>query len=320
VARAQGYVALHRAAAWSGDLALAARAAALSVPALEEAGDVLGLVQVDIQSGAAYLPANPAACAEACARGLRRLPPGELWATSCLIGLTAQRQFQDGDLEAAGESARRVLAMKHQLGDAIGIAYGLGVLAVLAGAQGHHERAAWLIGAAAPIWEHVGLRYGGNPPLEDVHAAMARAALEALGADRYARLRAAGTAQPLEEAIALAARPLAESDCALLPAGEPPSGGPHHSQPGHPWQPSQSRLEHAGPLTGREVQIAALVASGLSNREVAERMVISKRTVDAHVDHIFSKLGISSRVQLTLWLRERIPQARAVQDEAGRVL
>jgi non-specific serine/threonine protein kinase len=66
------------------------------------------------------------------------------------------------------------------------------------------------------------------------------------------------------------------------------------------------------------VQIASLVANGLSNREVAERMVISKRTVDAHVDHIFSKLGISSRVQLTIWLRDRIPQARAGQDESGR--
>jgi DNA-binding NarL/FixJ family response regulator len=36
--------------------------------------------------------------------------------------------------------------------------------------------------------------------------------------------------------------------------------------------------------------------------------------VDAHVDHIFSKLGISSRVQLTIWLRDRIPQSRPGQD------
>ena len=62
-----------------------------------------------------------------------------------------------------------------------------------------------------------------------------------------------------------------------------------------------------GPLTGREVQIAALVASGLSNREIAERVTVSKRTVDAHVDHIFTKLRISSRIQLTNWLRDRIP-------------
>ena len=74
-----------------------------------------------------------------------------------------------------------------------------------------------------------------------------------------------------------------------------------------------SRGRADGGLTKREQQIAALVASGLSNREIAEKLVISKRTVDAHVDHIFAKLGISSRVQLTVWLRERLPQARSGQ-------
>jgi DNA-binding NarL/FixJ family response regulator len=58
----------------------------------------------------------------------------------------------------------------------------------------------------------------------------------------------------------------------------------------------------AGPLSAREQEIAALVTAGLSNREIAERLVISKRTVDAHVEHIFGKLGISSRVQLATWL------------------
>jgi predicted ATPase len=55
-------------------------------------------------------------------------------------------------------------------------------------------------------------------------------------------------------------------------------------------------------LTSRERQIAALVAEGMSNRDIAQRLAISKRTVDAHLEHIFGKLGISSRVQLTTWL------------------
>ena len=45
----------------------------------------------------------------------------------------------------------------------------------------------------------------------------------------------------------------------------------------------------------------------MSNREIASRLFISKRTVDAHVEHIFAKLGISSRVQLTVWLRDQHP-------------
>jgi DNA-binding NarL/FixJ family response regulator len=60
-------------------------------------------------------------------------------------------------------------------------------------------------------------------------------------------------------------------------------------------------------LTAREREIAVLVARGLSNRDIAARLVISKRTVDAHVNHIFAKLGLSSRVQLTIWLRDRAP-------------
>jgi DNA-binding CsgD family transcriptional regulator len=77
---------------------------------------------------------------------------------------------------------------------------------------------------------------------------------------------------------------------------------------------SPQPLPAGGGLISRELEIAALVASGLSNREIAGRLFISKRTVDAHVEHIYGKLGISSRVQLTVWLREgqggRIAAAR----------
>jgi serine/threonine protein kinase len=59
------------------------------------------------------------------------------------------------------------------------------------------------------------------------------------------------------------------------------------------------------PLTAWERNIATLVASGMSNREIASMLLISKRTVDAHVEHVFSKLGVSSRIQLTAWLRDR---------------
>ena len=58
------------------------------------------------------------------------------------------------------------------------------------------------------------------------------------------------------------------------------------------------RQRPAGLLTGRERQIAALVGEGMSNRDIAQQLGISKRTVDAHLEHIFGKLGITSRVQL----------------------
>ena len=62
------------------------------------------------------------------------------------------------------------------------------------------------------------------------------------------------------------------------------------------------------PSLAGEWEIAGLVAEGLSNREIAGRLVISKRTVDAHIEHIYGKLGVSSRVQLASWLRTRPPE------------
>jgi DNA-binding NarL/FixJ family response regulator len=58
-------------------------------------------------------------------------------------------------------------------------------------------------------------------------------------------------------------------------------------------------------LTEAEAAVADLVAMGLSNRDVATRLLVSPHTVDAHLRHIYSKLGISSRVQLTRWLQSR---------------
>ncbi|MGH3247991.1 MAG: response regulator transcription factor, partial [Trebonia sp.] len=57
------------------------------------------------------------------------------------------------------------------------------------------------------------------------------------------------------------------------------------------------------PLTRREKEIAYLVADDLGNREIAERLFLSKRTVDSHVEHIFTKLGFTSRTQLTAWVQ-----------------
>ncbi|HTU73254.1 MAG TPA: LuxR C-terminal-related transcriptional regulator [Trebonia sp.] len=321
IAQGHGHVARHRAATRAGDWACAAQAAAAGVPLLEEAGDVLGLVLMDVQSATACLPTDSAACAEIRDRGLRRLPPDELWASSRLIGLTVFMLFLETDYLAASESARTALAMSHQLGDVMGVADGLGFLGILAGAQRQHARAAALIGAASPLWQHAGVRYAGHPMAENLHRSTVRAARDALGADRYTRLRDAASAQRTQEAVALATLSPTDPDLDFFPAEGAMSPLAWPGQPGVKQEPGglvpslPQGKPVADPLTSRETQIAALVASGLSNREIAERMIISKRTVDAHVDHIFSKLGISSRVQLTVWLRDRIPQARASQEE-----
>ena len=55
------------------------------------------------------------------------------------------------------------------------------------------------------------------------------------------------------------------------------------------------------PLTEREYAVATLVAHGLTNREIADRLVLSPKTVSAHVEHILAKLGAGRRAEIATW-------------------
>jgi DNA-binding NarL/FixJ family response regulator len=55
-------------------------------------------------------------------------------------------------------------------------------------------------------------------------------------------------------------------------------------------------------LTRREQEVAGLVAAGLSNKDIASRLVISQRTAEGHIEHILTKLGFNSRAQIAAWV------------------
>jgi DNA-binding NarL/FixJ family response regulator len=57
----------------------------------------------------------------------------------------------------------------------------------------------------------------------------------------------------------------------------------------------------ASGLTRRESEVAALIAQGLSNREIADRLVVSERTAEWHVARILDKLGMTTRAQIAVW-------------------
>jgi DNA-binding CsgD family transcriptional regulator len=60
------------------------------------------------------------------------------------------------------------------------------------------------------------------------------------------------------------------------------------------------------PLTRREREVAALVSEGLSNRDIANRLFIAEKTAENHVQHILTKLGLSSRSQIAVWAVRRM--------------
>jgi DNA-binding CsgD family transcriptional regulator len=61
------------------------------------------------------------------------------------------------------------------------------------------------------------------------------------------------------------------------------------------------RAEGSAALSPREHEVAKLVAEGLTNRQIAVRLVISERTAETHVQHVLTKLGFTTRSQIAAW-------------------
>jgi HD-GYP domain-containing protein (c-di-GMP phosphodiesterase class II) len=71
-----------------------------------------------------------------------------------------------------------------------------------------------------------------------------------------------------------------------------------------PGEGRRTRIERAAGLSEREVEVLRLMSRGLSNRDIAERLVVSTRTAEHHVQHIYTKIGVSSRAAAALFAME----------------
>jgi RNA polymerase sigma factor (sigma-70 family) len=68
------------------------------------------------------------------------------------------------------------------------------------------------------------------------------------------------------------------------------------------WQEEVAQVRES--LTEREQEVLALVAGGLSNKEIAQQLTVTVRTVDFHVSNILRKLDVASRVEAAVWVKE----------------
>ncbi len=215
-------------------------------------------------------------CVEAQAVGAKH---GELWAQAYAIYVLALCAWVSGDFGRADQLGRECLRIKRTFHDLLGIVLAIEVLALIAASQGSAERAATLLGATSEIWQAVGYPMFGSRYFGAPHGECESAAVDALGEQEFRAMFRKGMDLDLDDAISFA-------------IGEELTEEP-------------VPVATATPLTRREQQVADLIAGGMSNKDIAAKLVIARRTAEGHVERILQKLGFTSRAQIATWVTER---------------
>ena len=178
-------------------------------------------------------------------------------------------EIADGELQLAERDAHEALGIAADVGGHLLIPEILERLADVAREADSHPEAARFLGAADAIRGRMGaVRF---KVFDAAHEACVSAIRAALGDRDFDEAWAEGAALSTEEAIAYAQR-----------------GRGERKRPASGW----------ASLTPTERDVVRLVGEGLGNKDVAARLFVSPRTVESHLTHVYTKLGLSSRVQL----------------------
>ncbi|GAB3484162.1 ATP-binding protein [Amycolatopsis cihanbeyliensis] len=204
---------------------------------------------------------------------------GEVFWRSWALWSRSAAEYLRGDMEQAEQAGLELLRLQRRVDDRAIIAFSLTVMAGCATHRGDPRRAARLLGAATTVWQWLGAsptNYAAfvEPMERDIGLVTGE-----LGAEEAAKEFATGAELSAEQAVRHA---LGEAQDGAEATVEPPPD----------------------PLTKRETEIAELVTQGLTNRDIADRLVIARRTAETHVDHILGKLGFTSRAQIAAWFVE----------------
>jgi DNA-binding CsgD family transcriptional regulator len=204
---------------------------------------------------------------------------GEIWMRGYLLNYLTQANWLRGNKRRAGVLGREAATIKHAIDDRFGLTIALETLAWMAAELGEHNRAAHLLGVA----EHA--RQESSASLVDVyrtqHEQSVSAACHGLGKTAYEADFQRGRTMTIDEGVAFAVE------------GEQ-----------HPSPAPATRSRPPAVLTRRQLDIARLVADDLSNKQIADRLFLSERTVETHITNILNKLGLNSRTQISRWMAD----------------
>ncbi len=175
----------------------------------------------------------------------------------------------EGQPDLAEDLAHESLVAAHEMQDQLRMPEALEFLARLDADAGHHAETTRLLGAAAALRDRSGYALFAldRPRLEDLSTAMR----SVLGDAEFNRLLDEGKALDTDAAVSYARR-----------------GRGERRRPSSGWDA----------LTPTELEVTRLVAQGLTNPQVAERLFVTRSTVKAHLGHVFAKLGVSTRAEL----------------------
>lgn len=212
---------------------------------------------------------------------------GERWLKTYLIWDLGLAAWRGGNSDESRVYAREALRLARDLDEPIAISLCLELLAWNLDAGTDAALAVRLLGAVRSVLQSVGWGRNGVP-------VFGSAGLTKFHDDCLVRLHDRLAPSEIDAAFEEGAAMTRERIIAAA-LGET--------------APRASRVTHArnaepGMLTRRELEVADLVAQGLSNKDIAATLVISQRTAEAHVEKILTKLGFTSRARIAAWMVE----------------
>jgi len=263
---------------YSGDLGAAVDALARVVPIWRALERTFHLIDGLLALVLARTALGEDDAAQACCEELLEITTQrrEVWHRGYALWTYSFAMLRRGELERADELAREALRLKRQMDDPVGAIWCLYTLAWIAADEHDHVRAAVVLGAATTLQRT--LRIPGLPGPDTVvrQEEYGERVRQELGPREFNRAFEDGARLDLAAAISYA-------------LGEQPE------------TPTRDEADGSA-LTRREREVADLVAKGMTNKEIAARLVISQRTAETHVEHILTKLGFTSRAQIASWV------------------